>query len=651
MYTLLPPSLYESAFESNQTGNYLLSPTPEAVILAVNGAFLRASGRRREELVGMSLFDAFPGNPDDAEDTGEQALRASIVRVIETRQPNTLPVQRYPITVQLPDGRMAYEERFWSAVNTPVFDADGELVCISHTTTDITDKVRAERALRESERRYRALVSATADVIYRMGPDWSELRQLQGRGFLRDTEDASRFWLDEYIPPEERARVHAAADEAIRGKKVFELEHRVRRTDGSQGWVLSRAAPMLDDQGAIYEWIGAASDITERKLAEEKLLEADRRKDEFLAMLAHELRNPLAPISAAASLLQTGRLGVPRVQETSRIIGRQVTHMTSLVDDLLDVSRVTCGKIDLDRVPLDVGDILEDAIEQIGPQMAARRHRLERRLAPGLGVCGDRKRLVQVFANLLGNAAKYTPEGGCLRVATTLDGDCVAIDVADNGIGMTPDMVVRAFDLFVQAERPADRSLGGLGLGLPLVRSLVELHGGSVSCASAGPGHGSRFSVRLPQLAEPAPPTRGAFAGQNDGADGHGRRVLVVDDNVDAASMLGMLLAASGYDVQVEHDGAHAIGRARAWRPDVFLLDIGLPGMDGYELARRLRAQPHTANAMLVAVTGYGQEGDRERTGRAGFDHHLVKPVDFSALRALIERAARRAAGAPTDSI
>jgi PAS domain S-box-containing protein len=632
------PSLYALVFESNPTGNYLLSPTPEAIILAVNDAFLRASSRRREDLVGRSLFAAFPGNPDDPEDTGELVLRESIVRVIETGEPDTLPAQRYPITIRMPDGSTRYEERFWSAMSTPVFGEDGELLCVSHTTADVTDKVRSERALRESERRFRALITATADVVYRMSPDWKQMRQLEGRGFLKDVVEGLHFWIDEYIPAAEQPRVHAAIGQAIRDKSLFEVEHRVRRADGSEGWVLSRAVPMLDEQGEIYEWIGAASDITERKQAEEKLKLADRRKDEFLAMLAHELRNPLAPISAAAGLLQTGRLDPARVQQTSHIIGRQVAHMTSLVDDLLDVSRVTHGQIELEDQPIEVGVIVSDAVEQVGPLIAARQHQLEVRLARAdTRVCGDRKRLVQVLANLLNNAAKFTPQHGHIGLSTALENGSIRIEVSDNGIGMAPEMVERAFDLFAQAERPADRSLGGLGLGLALVRSLVELHHGWVHCASAGPGQGSRFTVCLPRLAEPADPAQGAAHAHAEAQDGEGLLIMVVDDNVDAAGMLGMLLEASGHRVLVEHSAARALERGREASPQVFLLDIGLPEVDGYELARRLRAQPATAGAMLIAVTGYGQESDRRLAEDAGFDAHFVKPVDIARLTRLLD--------------
>jgi signal transduction histidine kinase/CheY-like chemotaxis protein len=634
---MLSSSLYEAVFNSSLIGNYLLSPTPEAIILAVNDAFLKASSRRREELVGISLFVAFPGNPDDPEDTGEVALRNSLAEAIATGQPKTMPVQRYPIRMELPNGEIGYEERFWSAINTPIFGENGQILCVSHSTSDITEKVRAEGALRESEKRFRALVNATTDVVYRMGPDWTLMRQLEGRGFLKNTFDPHQFWVDDYIPREEQELVHRSIEKAIRDKSIFELEHRVRRVDGTYGWTYSRAAPMLDGNGEIYEWIGAATDITERKRTEEELKQANQRKDEFLAMLAHELRNPLAPISAAVELLQIANLDEALVRKTSQVIGRQVEHMTGLVDDLLDVSRVTRGMVELDNAPLDVGSIVSDAIEQVTPLIRSRRHHFRLQLAPDATlVMGDKKRLVQVITNLLNNAAKYTHEGGNIVVKTDVRQTHVLVEVIDDGIGMAPELAVRAFDLFAQAERSSDRSLGGLGLGLALVKSLVELHHGTVTCESPGLGKGSKFSVCLPVLLDQSGLISPESVQNCRKQTPNSLRILVVDDNVDAAWMLAMLLEAQGHQVLVEHGSYQALERARAEAPNVCLLDIGLPGMDGHELAQRLHAQAETAKSVLIAVTGYDQENDRQLTHAAGFNHHLVKPVDMRKLAAIL---------------
>jgi signal transduction histidine kinase/CheY-like chemotaxis protein len=374
--------------------------------------------------------------------------------------------------------------------------------------------------------------------------------------------------------------------------------------------------------------------------AESQLRDADRRKDEFLAMLAHELRNPLAPISAGAQLLQSGHASEAAVQRTAGIIVRQVHHMTRLVDDLLDVSRVTRGRVTLTRVPLDIAKIVTDAVEQADPLLKARQHRFEVTLpASRLMVAGDHKRLVQVLANVLNNAAKYTPAGGAIKLTARAEGSNVQLIVSDNGIGMSPELRSHVFELFAQADRNSDRSQGGLGLGLALVKSLVELHGGSVAVDSEGEQKGSTFTITLPGLQADAPPEQPAAALPAYGAPPLRKlRVLVVDDNVDAAQTLQLLLEAAGHQVSVAHSALAALEIAQATSPELCLLDIGLPDISGYDLARGLRALPHTAHATLVAVTGYGRREDREQADTAGFDHYFVKPVDVDALLALIVR-------------
>ena len=406
---------------------------------------------------------------------------------------------------------------------------------------------------------------------------------------------------------------------------------------------VSQATPRAwseDELRVIGDVVERAWSAIERVRAEEALRAADRRKDEFLAMLAHELRNPLAPIAAAAQLLNLGPQDSNRVARTSGIIARQVVHMTGLIDDLLDVSRVTRGLAVLERAAVDVKAVVADAVEQVRPLVEARRHELALHLAPGPAcVEGDHKRLVQVLANLLNNAAKYTPEGGCLGLSMTADADGVTIAVTDNGIGIASDLLPTVFDLFSQAERTPDRAQGGLGLGLALVKSLVELHGGSVTAASAGRDCGSRFTVRLPRIE--APLAAGvAAAGLAGKPAGTGLRVLVVDDNVDAANTMAMLLDAAGYCATVAHDPHEALRRAQADAFDACLLDIGLPGMDGHELARRLRGLAGSAGALLLAVTGYGQP-DAAQAGTSAFDAYLLKPADPVQLFALLEQHAK----------
>ncbi len=410
--------------------------------------------------------------------------------------------------------------------------------------------------------------------------------------------------------------------------------------DGARAWTAEDLALLRDVAQRMW-------DALERARAEEALRTSNRLKDEFLAMLAHELRNPLAPISAAASLLQMGKLDESRIRHTSQIIGRQVRHMTGLVDDLLDVSRVTRGLVELSVAPLDIGQIVADALEQATPLIRERRHQLTLELAPDAPVVmGDHHRLVQVLANLLNNAAKYTHEGGHIRVRTEVRAASVLLHVSDDGIGMAPELAERAFDLFTQAERSSDRSLGGLGLGLALVKSIVELHGGTVSCASPGRNAGSTFTVSLPTTARTAPAATphapdAPAAPAATPASGMALRIMIVDDNVDAGTILQLLLQSAGHEAVFEHSPHSALARAAADPPQVFLLDIGLPEIDGNALARRLRAQPETAGAVLIAVTGYGQEQDRAQSAAAGFDHHLVKPVDIDALLAILAKTMR----------
>jgi PAS domain S-box-containing protein len=410
-------------------------------------------------------------------------------------------------------------------------------------------------------------------------------------------------------------------------------------TPAVQRTVLITGAPVHDGQGRIVGAVVAEMDISDRIRAEEALRQADRRKDEFLAMLAHELRNPLAPIAAAADLLALSPANEASVRQSSGVIARQVRHMTGIVDDLLDVSRVTRGLITLDKQRVDAKRVLADAVEQVRPLIESRRHRLTVQTPAGpVCILGDVKRLVQVVANLLNNAAKYTPPGGELVLSMDADGEQVQVTVADNGIGISPELQASAFDLFTQAERSPDRSQGGLGIGLALVRSLVGLHDGHIAVHSEGIGTGSRFVVELPQYSnkDDTAPARGYPAPK--AAAEQALKVMVVDDNVDAAEMLGMLVETAGHQVVVEHHPHQALERALLEPPDVMLLDIGLPDMDGYELARRLRSHPPTARALLIAVSGYSQDQDRDEALRAGFDHHLAKPVDYDKLFSLLRR-------------
>jgi signal transduction histidine kinase/ActR/RegA family two-component response regulator len=403
--------------------------------------------------------------------------------------------------------------------------------------------------------------------------------------------------------------------------------------------------PIRDENGHVNGIFVEGSDVTARKVVEDELRAANRQKDQFLAMLAHELRNPLAPIMTAAQLLKLGRLDAKSVANASEIIVRQAEHMTDLVNDLLDVSRVTRGLVTLEREELDLNVIVAAAVEQVRPLIDMRRHALTLQLSgKPAHVTGDRTRLVQVISNILNNAAKYTAPGGRIVLAVTVEAQQVTVAVRDNGVGIAPEVLPYIFDLFTQAERTPDRSQGGLGIGLALVKSLVALHGGSVHARSDGLGQGSEFSISLPCVARaPAQAPDAGAAGEADAVQDNGNlRVLVVDDNADAAQMLAALLEVQGHDVSVEYDARGALARAQDEHPDVLLLDIGLPDMDGYELARRLRAQPENAGATLVALTGYGQNQDRAEAQQAGFDHYLVKPADLNEVNEVLALAEAR---------
>ncbi|HEX7446078.1 MAG TPA: ATP-binding protein [Pirellulales bacterium] len=373
-----------------------------------------------------------------------------------------------------------------------------------------------------------------------------------------------------------------------------------------------------------------------------ELREADQRKDEFLAMLAHELRNPLAPLRNALGILQMGKIDAETVGWARAVMERQVQHMSRLVDDLLDVSRIMRGKIELHREPIELSSVVERAVETVRPAIDAREHALHIDLpAEPLWIDADLIRIAQVLSNLLNNAAKYTEPGGTIWLTADAEEARVTLRVRDTGMGIAPPMLSRVFELFAQAEQTIDRSQGGLGIGLTLVRQLVELHGGSVEAYSEGVGRGSEFRVRLPRIAAPS-------TGQDDKPDraaadlrtvASHRRVLIVDDNADAAHTLAVMLQFGRHEVEIAHDGPAALDKVSAFQPDLVLLDIGLPGMNGYEVAQQMRAKPDLEQTLLVAMTGYGQEEDRRRSLAAGFDRHLVKPVALATLQEVLSEA------------
>jgi signal transduction histidine kinase/CheY-like chemotaxis protein len=636
----------------------------------VNNAYLQLVGHRN--LVGKTVRDALP----ELEGQGFYELLDQVYTSGQAYVGYSVPVklQRHP------GGEL--EERFVDFVFQPIKDITGEAtegifvegsdvtdrhyakLELERLNLELADKVgRLEQAERhaldaahqaESERHLLdalleaapvgiAMVDAAGKVIrVNRGNQnlWGEALPLsetideyaEWKGWWADGSDRQGRRLE----PREWALARALRGEEA-PRDIVEIEP--FGAPGVRKTIVNCGAPVRDDNGEITGAVVAQIDITEHVKAEEKLREADRRKDEFLAMLAHELRNPLAPISAAAELIEMVPLNAKRLKQTSQVISRQVRHMTGLVDDLLDVSRVTRGLVNLNKIDLDVKHIISDAIEQVRPIIEGKRHHLTVELAPEPAhVLGDRKRLVQILTNLLHNAAKYTPEGGTIHLQMETPDGHVRLCVLDTGIGIAPELQPRIFELFAQAERPADRSQGGLGIGLALVKSLVELHEGHVVCHSEGVGKGSQFIVTLPRLLEHGTVTKERPDTRQLPKAAQKLRILVVDDNADAAQMLAMYLEAAGHQVLVEHGSKRALERARIDMPDVCILDIGLPELNGNELARRLRAQKETAEAILIAVTGYGQEQDKQNAMDAGFDHHFVKPVETAKLVALMSK-------------
>ncbi len=539
--------------------------------------------------------------------------------------------------------------RFWAdVVITALRNDAGELAGFVAVVRDMTEQRARDHALREAEERMRSVVNHVIDGII----------TIDERGLV-----------ESFNPAAEKTFGYPAGE--VVGRNVNMLMPEPHR-GGHDGYLTSylrthqpriigvgREVEGLRSDGSIFPmelavseftlagrrlFTGIIRDITERKRLEQELHrrvaeldETGHRKDEFLAMLAHELRNPLAAITTAVQLSTMS--GVQdQIDWSMEVINRQVKHLTRLIDDLLDVSRLTRGKVELRKEMIDAHPVINGAIEAIRSLIKQRNHELIVSLEPGLRLDADPMRLEQILVNLLTNAARYTESGGTIWFTAEHEGNEIVIKVRDTGIGIPPEKLPQMFELFAQGDRSLERSEGGLGIGLTLVRSLAEMHGGSVTATSEGPGKGSEFVVRLPaaaartqEISSPPAKTSRPMA--------HRARILIVDDNVDMVRGLVRLLELLGHDVQTAYDGATAIETARALRPEFVLLDLGLPGMDGYQVATRLRQEQGSRCAVIIAVSGYGQEDDRRRSRAAGFDHHLVKPVDPNVLATLIDQS------------
>jgi PAS domain S-box-containing protein len=527
---------------------------------------------------------------------------------------------------------------FWAnVVITALKDTRGVLRGFSKITRDLSERRRQEELLRQSEERVRMLIDSVKDyALFMLDPEgrvtsWNAgAERIKG---YKASEIIGRHF-SAFYPEEARRRKWPEQELAVAKEKGhFEDEGLRVRKDGTTFWANVVLSPVFSDSGELLGYAKVTRDLTDQKRVE-ALEKAEKQTNEFLAMLAHELRNPLAPIRNALQLLAKKPTADPAELWVREVLQRQTVQMTRLVDELLDASRVTRSTVSLSKTRLDLCKLVRDAVDASAQWMQTRQHSLVVSLPDEkLEIDADPVRLNQVIQNLLHNAAKFTPNGGRIEIGAERDGDQALVRVKDNGVGMTPPMLKSAFDLFKQGQQGIDRPEGGLGIGLTLAERLVLLHGGTIEARSKGPGQGSEFIVRLPVQQGVA--AAGTNATEDEIASGVQRRVLVVDDNMDAANALRYLLENDGHEVKVAADGAAGVELARDFKPDVLLLDIGLPRLSGYEIAKQIRGDDSLRHVTIIAITGYGQPDDRTRALAAGFDHYLTKPVEFGALRRL----------------
>lgn len=625
-----------------------LRQSEERLDLAISGAALGTwdwnirtgkviYNRRWAEMLGYELEEIRP-HFSEWETRVHPEDRPNVLAAIDVHAKGLAPFFAVEHRLRAKDGSWK-----WILTSGKSFDldAEGRPQRAAGIHLDITDRKNAEAASQAADRKLARILESMDEACCALDADWRFTfinPRCQALFGWREEEVIGRT-LWEVLPHLVGTEVEESYRKAMTERVPFRYEilssimHR---------WLQVRSFPAADGGLSIF-----ILDVHERKLAEEVLRETDRRKDEFIAMLGHELRNPLAAIRHALGLCSVDES--PEVFHWAKaVVDRQSTHLARLVDDLLDVSRITRGKVELRKHRLDVATVLDQTLEEMRPLIAQRRHELTVSYEHGvLWIDGDAARLGQIFSNLLSNAAKYTPPGGHIRLEARCEPLCgdiqkqdVVISVHDNGAGIAPGKLPQMFELFVQGERSLARSEGGLGLGLTIVKNITEMHGGYVSAQSEGLGQGSTFTVHLPAAAAPAPAQVPRIPSGSHRSIPH--RVLVVDDMTDTAQCLAKLLRKQGHTVEVAHDGPQACEQAHTFAPEVVLLDIGMPGMDGYEVARQLRHDQACADSFLVALTGYGQEEDRRRALDAGFNEHLVKPVNIERIQQLVERAPSR---------
>jgi PAS domain S-box-containing protein len=613
-------AIFESADDA------VVSKTLDGLVTSWNEGAVRLFGHDAGDMVGQSIERIIP---DDLKQEEQEILarlrRGERIKHFETER-LTRDGRRVPISLTI----------------SPIRDRVGKVIGASKIARDISERKQAEAALRKSEARFRTLADSAPILVWRA--DEANRGIWFNRSWLDFTggdleQHLGLGWIDA-VHPEDREQAARICQDHFERRAPFEIEFRLRRHDGDYRWVLDRGVPMFDAPGGQFSgYIGSCLDISERHQAEQQRVEADRRKDEFLATLAHELRNPLAPILSAAQFMQRKSGADASQQSAAEIIERQARHMSRLVDDLLDLSRISRGRIVLrhERVPLELA--LSAAIEAARPYVDASGQQLRVSLPTHpVYVVFDSTRLAQIFGNLLSNAVKYTPRGGQIDLEVQVAGDEVVARIRDTGIGIKPELLERIFEMFTQADASLERRQGGLGIGLTLARQLVEMHGGRIAARSAGEGRGSEFELRIPLAPRLVEGGDGARAdAQADAAGAQPRlRILVADDQADVGRSLKMVLELEGHEVHVVRDGLTAVDAVQRLRPDVALLDIGMPNLNGYDAARRIRAMSGGATLRLIALTGWGQEEDRRSALEAGFDEHCTKPIEMPALLRLL---------------
>jgi PAS domain S-box-containing protein len=629
-------SSHDAIFAKDLSGRMLLAnPTTMSVI-----------GKPAEQILGKTDVEFL-----DDEEQARQVM-ANDRRVLETGQ--SIEAEE---VVQSPDGT----PHTWQAAKVPYRDASGHVIGLLAIARDITDRKHHDSAERRAEEAVRAseIELREAQRLARLGSwrwvvggeiTWSEgLFQILGRDLALGPPTLET--LPQFYTAEGWSRLGPAIARAAETGAPYELELEMIRQDGTRFWSITRGEAVRGPTGAIEKLRGTSHDITERKRAEQErerlvaaLSETDQRKNEFLGVLSHELRNPLTPIRNSLGILQRATPGGDQDRRARAVIDRQVHQLTRLVDDLLDITRISRGKIRLQTTRLDFVDLVRQAVDDHQSLLEGREVTVALP-APPIWVLGDPTRLTQTIGNLLQNAAKFTSRGGKISISLARTGSRAVVEVADTGRGIEPDLLPRIFEPFVQAEHSLARTGGGLGLGLALVKGLVEQHGGTVKVSSEGPGKGARFTLDIP-LDEQVASRAEEHLPQT--VTGNGLKVLVIEDNVDAADSLAAVLDLDGYDVRVSYSAHDGIAKARESRPDVLLCDVGLPEMDGYDVARAFRSDPALRDVYLVALTGYAGPEDQHRAAEAGFQRHLPKPPDLAALEQLLAtKAAKADLGAP----